>query len=363
MTVSKDFKYPQVFRVNLALERVLPGDVKMTLEGLYSKTFNNVYFENLALSSNAKVYAVPGVETSATPYYSVDKKYFSITNLKNTNMGYTYSLSALFEKSFYFGLDLAASYTFGHSKSVYDGTSSVAYSNWKYNYAVDSNNPGLAYSMFDIPHRVMVSVGYRTPRYAKGFMATTVSLVYNGYMGQRYSLTMNESYYDAEKKKTVYIDYNGDGWGGNSLLYIPTEDELQKMDFKTEEDRRKFDEWIEGDSYAKKHRGAYAMRNSNSAPWENRVDLHVAQDIFVLKDRGSKFQVTFDVTNFANMLNKKWGTTYTAAYNVMPLQVIGSKKGEDGNYTNTYAYNSRNTITKNDVLSRWHAQIGIKYIF
>lgn len=363
VTVSKDFKYPQVFRVNLALERVLPGDVKMTLEGLYSKTFNNVYFENLALSSNAKVYAVPGVETSATPYYSVDKKYFSITNLKNTNMGYTYSLSALFEKSFYFGLDLAASYTFGHSKSVYDGTSSVAYSNWKYNYAVDSNNPGLAYSMFDIPHRVMVSVGYRTPRYAKGFMATTVSLVYNGYVGQRYSLTMNESYYDAEKKKTVYIDYNGDGWGGNSLLYIPTEDELQKMDFKTEEDRRKFDEWIEGDSYAKKHRGAYAMRNSNSAPWENRVDLHVAQDIFVLKDRGSKFQVTFDVTNFANMLNKKWGTTYTAAYNVMPLQVIGSKKGEDGNYTNTYAYNSRNTITKNDVLSRWHAQIGFKYIF
>ena len=106
-------------------------------------------------------------------------------------------------------------------------------------------------------------------------MATTVSLVYNGYVGQRYSLTMNESYYDAEKKKTVYIDYNGDGWGGNSLLYIPTEDELQKMDFKTEEDRRKFDEWIEGDSYAKKHRGAYAMRNSNSAPWENRVDLHV----------------------------------------------------------------------------------------
>lgn len=167
VTVSKDFKYPQVFRVNLALERVLPGDVKMTLEGLYSKTFNNVYFENLALSSNAKVYAVPGVETSATPYYSVDKKYFSITNLKNTNMGYTYSLSALFEKSFYFGLDLAASYTFGHSKSVYDGTSSVAYSNWKYNYAVDSNNPGLAYSMFDIPHRVMVSVGYGLPAMPK----------------------------------------------------------------------------------------------------------------------------------------------------------------------------------------------------
>ena len=36
---------------------------------------------------------------------------------------------------------------------------------------------------------------------------------------------------------------------------------------------------------------------------------------------------------------------------------------DDGNYTNTYAYNSKNTITKNDLLSRWHAQIGVKYIF
>ena len=105
------------------------------------------------------------------------------------------------------------------------------------------------------------------------------------------------------------------------------------------------------------------MRNSNSAPWENRVDLHIAQDIYVLKARDSKFQVTFDVTNFANMLNKKWGASYSAVYNVMPLQVIGNKKGEDGNYVNTYAYNSRNTIVKNDILSRWHAQIGVKYIF
>lgn len=37
VTVSKDFKYPQVFRANLALEQRLPGDIKMTLEGIYSK--------------------------------------------------------------------------------------------------------------------------------------------------------------------------------------------------------------------------------------------------------------------------------------------------------------------------------------
>lgn len=101
VTVSKDFKYPQVLRANLALEQRLPGDVKMTLEGIYSKTMNNVFFENLALTNNGeKVYAVPGVEASAAPYYTKAKSnYYSIVNLRNTNKGYTYALSALLEKT------------------------------------------------------------------------------------------------------------------------------------------------------------------------------------------------------------------------------------------------------------------------
>ena len=67
VTTDKKFKYPQVLRANLAWEQFLPGDVKMTLEGVYSKTMNNVFFENLALVENGQVYAVPGVEASASP--------------------------------------------------------------------------------------------------------------------------------------------------------------------------------------------------------------------------------------------------------------------------------------------------------
>lgn len=54
VTVDKGFKYPQVLRANLALEQRLPGDVKLTLEGIYSKTMNNVFFENLALNNNGE---------------------------------------------------------------------------------------------------------------------------------------------------------------------------------------------------------------------------------------------------------------------------------------------------------------------
>ena len=48
---SKDFKFPQVLRANLAIEQMLPGDIKATLEGLYSKTLNNIAYKNLKYSA------------------------------------------------------------------------------------------------------------------------------------------------------------------------------------------------------------------------------------------------------------------------------------------------------------------------
>ena len=57
-TIDRRFKLPQVLRANLALEQILPGDIKMTVEGLYSKNINNVWFENLALHEKGTVYAV-----------------------------------------------------------------------------------------------------------------------------------------------------------------------------------------------------------------------------------------------------------------------------------------------------------------
>ena len=355
-TVSKDFKYPQVFRTNLALEQTLPQDIKVTLEGLYSKTLNNVYFENLALSDNGKkVYAVSqSVPASAVIYYSKNSgDYYSIVNLKNTKKGYTYSLSAKIEKSFKSGFDLMASYTFGHSYSVNDGTSSVAYSNWKYNYSQNSNDANeLSYSLFDIPHRVIAQVSYTTPKYANGLLATSVSLTYNGSTGQRYSLTMNET-----------ADFNGDTQKGNSLLYIPTESELTQMTFTSEDDRASFGEWIKSDSYAENHRGQYACRYSNSAPWENHFDLHLAQNIYYLKSRDSKIQITFDITNIANLINKKWGTYYVADYNVSPLKVTKLTDDGNGNKIPTYAWNGGDKVYVSDIYSRWHAQIGLKIIF
>lgn len=359
VTVDKNFKYPQVLRGNLALEQNLPGDVKLTLEGVYSKNLNNVFFENLAITPTSKVYTVAGNEASASTYYTADKStpYTSIVNLKNTNKGYTYALSATLQKHFDFGLDLTGSYTYGRAKSINDGTSSVAYSNWKYNYSRDTNDKNeMGFSKFDIPHHVMLSVSYTSPKYWNDWMSTTISVIYNGFSGSRYSLTMNER-----------ADYNGDGYSGNSLLYIPTKDEIQKMNFAdaknmtADESRKLFEQWIENDSYAKNHRGQVAERNSNLSKWEHEIDLHLAQTIYN-KNGFGKLEFTFDITNFANMLNKKWGATYSSAYNVSPLQVTKLTQNGD-NRVATFTYNANNTIQKNDIYSRWHAQVGVRLTF
>lgn len=357
-TVAKDFKYPQSWRTDLALEQELPYGIKMTLEALYSKQLNNIFVENLALTDNGKkVYAVEGVEASAAPLYDMNTgSYYAIVNLRNTDKGYSYSLSAKFEKEFDFGLGLMAAYTFGHSKSVNDGTSSVAYSNWKYNYSVDTNRPELSYSMFDKPHQILATVTYNSPLYANRKLNTEVGLTYNGCNGQRYSLYYKENTKDANNKTS----YNGDGYAGNSLLYIPTDEELAKMNFKTEEDRTKFGAWIAGDSYAKNHRGQYAERYSNLAPWENHFDLHVGEN-FYYNRKGGKVSLYLDIINLSNMLNKNWGSYYSSTYAVAPLTVQSATISGDTKVA-TFSYND-DSVAKDQLLSRWHMQIGLKVTF
>ena len=130
-----------------------------------------------------------------------------------------------------------------------------------------------------------------------------------------------------------------------------------------DEQRAAFNDFIQNDGYAKNHRGQYAERYGCVAPFESRVDLHLAESFFALKQRGSKIMLTFDVLNFANMLNKKWGASYPSTYNVTPLNFTGMDKTAEGAYAAKYTWNGYTKPNKANISSRWHAQIGVKVIF
>ena len=352
--MAKNFRFPSVFCANLAVEQMLPFGIRGTLEGLYSKTLNNILYENINYQWKGETLNNGGDDRPV--YEKQDNHFTQVMLLKNTSKGYTFNITTKLEKSFDFGLNAMIAYTYGQAKSLNDGNSSQAYSGWKYNATYYGDmNPELTWSMFDVRNRVIGSVSYRK-EYAKHF-ATTVSLFYNGQTGGRYSLL-------------DYTDLNKDGYR-NDLMYVPTDAELEKMVFTdihsnnntvtAAEQKDALIKWIEGNGELRKSKGTHIKRNQMTLPFEHHFDFHFAQDFFVdIAGQRNTIQLNFDIINVGNLLNKKWGMYYqtNSGYDLTPLT---TKIGTNGA---TYQfYDPGEMYTNTNITSRWHAQVGLKYIF
>ena len=352
--VANNFRYPQVARATLALEQEYKG-WRFMLEGIFSKSINDLLITNLtAQDKGGKFYAVNSSLANAnntTTLYdkSLSSQNSSIYLLSNTSKGYGYSVSASVAKTFRFGLDLYAAYTFAHSYSVMDGVSATNSLVWSRNYSSDSNNHSLSYSIFDVPHKITASVSY-TKRYA-GLFGTTISLIYQGYSGMRYSLT-----YSGE-------DINNDTGKGNTTIYIPTESELVAMDFVSEADRAAFGNYIASNPTLCRSRGKFLGRNAMQTPFEHHLDLHIAQDFYFSKESSRKVQISLDVINLGSLISKDWGASYyTSNYSISPVQIIGYTSDADGNRTPKYRFVG-GSVSRNDLLSRWRMQVGVRVVF
>lgn len=357
--LTSNLKFPQTLRANLAYETTLPGDIKFVLEGVYNKSFNNVMYTNINRQATGKTFDHGSIQRPT--YETVDKSFGDIIYLSNTDKGHSYMFSGQLSKDFDFGLSASVSYTYGKSRGVIDGTSSIAYSNWQYAYTyAGQDTEEMAYTTFDTRHRVVANLNYRV-EYGKNF-ATTIGLIYNGQTGSRFSMV-------------YYGDINGDGPTGNDLMYVPTKDEIAGMKFKdaTSYDRetkqttvtvaaadmpRLLEEFISGEEQIAQYRGSYIPRNGLVAPFVHKIDLHFAQDFyFNVGKRRHTIQLNADVMNFANLLNPNWGVTRSVSYSVSPLAY-----NRDGSYTFT-PFRTGKMWTLSDIESRWRAQVGIKYIF
>lgn len=358
---DKDFKFTQNLRLDLALDFTLAG-IDFTLEGVFSKNLNDIYYKDLTRTEAGKTLGEtyetlsfdnrPMFEKITSTEDANLKKFTNVYMLDNTSKGYSYNLSLSAVKRFDFGLDLAASYTYSRSKSVNCGTSSVAQSNYNYNYTYQNpNSPELGFTAFNVPHQIKASAFYHKD-YAEHWN-TTVGLIYTGTSGSPYSL-----YY--------YGDLNQDGSNGNDLMFIPTDEQIDKMQFKAnknytaDEQKENFREWIANDGYMSKHRGEYFKRYADNLPFESHFDFHLAQTYkFKVGAQVHSVELSFDVLNVGNMFNKKWGrytSTGTAKY-YSPVTYSGNGQFQflhPGNYE---------MRSYDDYYSRWRGQLGLKYTF
>ena len=353
--VAKDFRYPQMARATLAIEQKYKG-WHFTVEGIFSKSINDLLITNLtAQDKGGKLYAVNASLANCNNTTTLYDSSLSTTNssvylLSNTSKGYGYSVSASVSKSFRFGLDLFAAYTFSHSYSVMDGVSAQALNTWGKSYSKDSNNQSLSYSLFDVPHKITASLSY-SKRYGK-VLGTTISLLYQGYSGMRYSLTY------AGKE-----DVNNDTRKSNTTIYIPTERELAAMEFVSEKDRVAFGDYIAATPTLNRSRGKFLARNAMQTPFEHHLDLHIAQDFYFSKESSRKVQISLDVINLGSLISKDWGASYfTTNYCISPVEIVSVMTDASGNRTPKYRFVG-GSVSRNDLLSRWRMQVGVRVVF
>lgn len=366
---DQNFKLPQIFRVNAAVDQKLPWNLTGTLEASYTKDINAVLFQNVNLPTAGtalagsdsrtrytanRIYSGTGGATLANPNIS-DAILFT-----NTKKGFSYFVTGQLQKSFTNGFFASVAYTYGKSKSVNDG-GSIAQSIWR-DRAVsnDPNADELGFSNFYQPNRVISYLSYRK-EYVKNY-ATSIGLTFESAPSFNYSYTYRN-------------DLNNDGLSNNDLMYVPANisDIIlvadNTADLRTAaQTYAQLDAYINQDPFLSKNRGKVVERGAALAPYFNQINFNFTQDFMVkVGVKKNTIRLTADIVNLGNLLSRNWGLFQSTNTN-QPL----SFKGVDavtGKPTFSFPYqDNTNKIPftstfRTSTGGLWQAQLGIRYIF
>ena len=382
-----NFKFSQVFRTNLALDKNLGDGWILGLEGIYTKDINAVYLENVNLPKstvkavgadnrvifytlganglpsavrNFAIYGnVRGVNAPAVGPNTVSSPNISdAIVIKNTDLGYSYAFTATISKSFENGLFASLAYTNSDSRSVNDG-GSIAQSQWRDRVVSGDPNENVAsYSSYIQTHRFNAYGSYRL-NYLNENASTTFGFTYSAAPAGRFSYTYSG-------------DMNGDNQTSNDLIFIPrSQSDILLRDLGTYTAAQQWadlDKYITQDSYLNSHRGHYAERNGAELPWSANFDFKIIQD-FYIKVGGHKntLQFTLDVFNFGNYVTPQWGLNQSTLRAGLINYVAND--AATGRPVFTFPYRSGTTPLSDTFQrsfglgSRWQAQFGVRYIF
>ncbi|MBR1510345.1 MAG: TonB-dependent receptor [Bacteroidales bacterium] len=348
--LDKNLRMPSSWKSSLAIDGMLPGGIKASLEGIFNKDFNTTTVRTLGYTQDATGTTLPGEPAARDHWTSEGLKNTAgkdVTPVYMTNTpvnGYYYSVTASLQKEFNFGLSLMAAYTRSGSQTVGEGYGDQVTSARTNTYTVNGpNTPELGYSGFVSPNRLIGNISYRIQEGDKG--TTTIGLFYEGY---NYVYVGSYSY-----TRYSHIMSGRNGIVGNELIYIPTADELKNMPFSSDANRDAFEAYIAGNKYLSAHRGEYSKRGGFVAPFYSRVNFKIAQDInFRVANKMNTFQIALDVNNIGNLLNSNWGLVdQVSTDNVLAFK------------DNKYTFTAPTWGKFKGAVSTWNAMVTLRWFF
>lgn len=349
--VDPDFNFPQTWRANLAYDHRLPWwNMVATAEVIYGQSANEIDYQNLNLVQN-------GTAFDGRPYYeTVSSDFSGAYYLTNTSDGdatnFIFKLEKPYGSSPFWG---SLSYTWGESNVVNEGTSSRAISNWRYMETTDPNNQDISTSDFQVEHRLMAILNYEFNRNSR--WSTTVSAIWNRQSGKPYSTLMSS---DRNATPDYYASINGDQYGYNDLLYVPTGPDQVEFQYGNWDD---FQGYLERYGLTQ-YMGTTVPRNASTQPWVTQTDLAIRQNIPV--PGKSSLQVSLDIFNFWNMIDNESGLVRYVNYgNVTPLRYMGQNEDDLPIYQlwDLVTDPEEDIFYYNDLKSRWRLRLGVRWTF
>lgn len=352
-----NFKSPEVWKTNIAVDQKLPFGFIGTFEVLYSKTLQAMKYVDANLqgpSSNLVGEDTrPSFRTNPSKYYNSAVQ--SVYVLRNTTKGDAFTITAKLEKPVSKGLGGMLAYTYGQARDIQSVASTVLANT---STTSGQNYLPLSYSDNDLRHRIVGYVNYR--------------LNYGGEYGGSTMFTLGMVSASGGKFSYNYSnDLNGDGQT-NDLIFVPkvatdltfTTLTFQGITYTAAEQQAALDAFIDKNPYLKTRRGLYAERNGGYFPWLTRFDLSVVQE-FYMKVSGKKhtLQVRGDILNFGNLLNNGLGVNYNAT-TTTPLTVASVTAGVPTYRLSSAIIGGPGSFVKSaSINNAWQAQIGIRYTF
>ena len=349
-------------RATLGYDRQLMGGFVGTLEAMYTKGVNNLFYQNIALAGpqgvdyKGRVMYGPNVNA---PVLKVTGR-TAVLDVQNQSKDYSYSLTAGLARRWRNNFEGSLFYTYSDARDVQSLTSSTANSQYQFGrpVATRQDDPTLGYSVFRQPHRLVGQFSYAFKT------KTDLTLTYVGETGAAFTYTVSG-------------DVNGDGFASNDPIYIPKSatdpNEIQFQNFTragtttvvtAAEQAAAFDKFINGLDCLNDNRGSFAPRNQCNAPWSNTINLSLRQSLKTIGAQNVSFQL--DIFNFANFLNKDWGQVNTAAFGSQNLITYRTKTTGNLNAGAIPIFNFDPNFQKwnaQNIRSNYQLQAQLRYSF
>ena len=358
--VDPKFKMPQVWKTSFAIDYNFPTSFPFSIsaEGIFNKTINGVVIRDWSVKPVDGFSRLNGADNR--PLFNEfkqkgpdGKNLPAAYVLENTDKGYGYSGTLTMNMRPVEGLSLMAAYTHTVSKELTGMPGSNAASVLNYIGTIyGPNDPGLHNSQYVTPDRFVASITHNDKS------GNHFSFIYETWRGG-----YNYSYMTAN-------DMNGDGYNYD-LIYIPTDQQVADREFRfvSEDDEKRFMDFVHADPYLSKNQGKYAEAYSVYSPWTHRVDFSYKHDFKVKAGNSTNIlQLNVDIKNILNIFNSNWGVSKymnPALGEGRILKYEGYDKDGYATFSTAAAVNPGTQMWNPSIgLGQcWYASVGIKYMF